>query len=86
MFSHLNGPCHLQLDKSVRRIVNPLLQKEEKKKYLSVLDNEAFVIDNMIICEIEEARLVPISTTILSSLHHRKEEIRKDSWEGLVFF
>ena len=85
VFSDMNGLCQLQLDRSARRIVNPLLQREEKKRYLSVLDDKSFFINNMIKCEIEETHLVPISTSILSSIHHRKEEIRKDNWEGLTF-
>ena len=85
VFSCLEGDCRLLIDSSAKQIMSIIHQKEKKRFLVEIIQQYRGILEDMILCEIGVCKDESEISCILNSLSHRIEDIKKDSWEGLVY-
>lgn len=85
VFSCLDGDCRLLIDSSAKQIMSIIHKKEKKRFLVEIIQQYRGILEDMILCEIGVCKDESEISCILNSLSHRIEDIKKDSWEGLVY-
>lgn len=85
VFSCLEGDCRLLIDSSAKQIMSIIHKKEKKRFLVEIIQQYRGILEDMILCEIGVCKDESEISCILNSLSHRIEDIKKDSWEGLVY-